>query len=42
MNIVLIANDIHTLIDIIITNPIREDLVSQAASSWGVATMITI
>lgn len=40
MDIVFIANGIHTLADVVIVNSIRANLVSQATSYWGVITTI--
>ncbi len=40
MDIVLIANDIHILANVVIVNLTCADLVSRITSSWGVTTTI--
>jgi hypothetical protein len=41
MDIMLIVDDICTLINIIIVNPIHVDFVLKVTSSWRMATRIT-
>jgi hypothetical protein len=40
MDIVLIGDGTHILVDVIIMDPIRANLVSRTTSSWGMASMI--
>jgi hypothetical protein len=42
INIVLLINIVRTMVDIVITNPIRIDLVSRATLSREVTTIIVI